>query len=1063
MATAADKCVPCHRSSPHAKPWWTPQLTEARCLLRQARATARDTMLVLGHPDEEATQYVKHCANSADRLYKKTKQHFYEEVVKNATATTFWDMRKWTTGSRQYPSPPLSRGAGAEPALSHSDKCKLLRATLLPPPPTLANPPVYNLNPSAEDSEWVPVTQEEVRTAIFRAKTHNAPGISGMTGGAYQQAWKVASKEIFLILSVAARAGYHPKLFRQSICVVLRKPKKPDYSLPNAYRPIQLLEVLGKALERIQAERLAYWSVKLNVIPALHFGGVKGKSAEDAILVAVHDIQAARNHGLISSSLTFDISGFFNNVSHPVLLADLRALHFPLPTVQWVASFLKDRQTAMCLDGTRDTLLPTETGTPQGSGVSCVVTAILTASLTAALNQGLAPGNLGEDLAEDAKQHQARRTTLIIYVDDGKITIASSNINTNVRFLSRAYQIVEKWMSERGMKIDPDKRELIHHSWRKKDRILAPVTTGPRPFPPPRTPMETPVDIPGTDTTLRTLIMPSPTIKWLGVTFDSKLTFHKHIAAASVRATKAINSLHMLGNSIRGLPQIYRRYIVQGAILPMLLYASPAWYNGTKVQSNPIQKIQNRAMHFILGSFRTTPIHAMQVEASMPPVRLLLDYIKDRKATAFNHLHPRHPVAQRLPFPHRSLQTLANDGVPFQEPCKPIGPRVSRTNHTRLENKNAQCTHLLKIGQRILINSEKIDKVTEPPWHRVDKRVVITVPRTDAGESLRGSWTRLHKKLLRRITTDEREVQVYSDGSLQFARGIRRTGCGGVAYHKGVARFQHKSSLGPGIEIYDAEMEGMARGAENLVAWLNSLEPGHNIQHIRFFTDNTGVLQRIYKGTPGLDQARSSRFRTAIHEILDNNPLITVTLTWVPGHSNILGNEVSDKLAKCGASDPPESPGFISAAFASNTCKRRLRETWQREWRDRPTSNSITDFSIANSTPPTLGPTKHFRKLDRKTFSRVLQCRTGHAHLGSYYRHMGISEPSYCPCGARTQSWSHVLLDCERHTTHRHLLADWNNITSLNSILGSEKGIRRLAAFITASNAFEKPPTPPQP
>jgi hypothetical protein len=267
--------------------------------------------------------------------------------------------------------------------------------------------------------------------------------------------------------------------------------------------------------------------------------------------------------------------------------------------------------------------------------------------------------------------------------------------------------------------------------------------------------METPVDIPGTDTTPWTVIAPSPTIKWLGVTFDSKLTFHKHITGAAVRATKAIDSLHMLGNSIRGLPQIYRRYIVQGAILPMLLYASPAWYNGSKTQSNPMQKVQNRAMHFILGSFRTTPIHAMEVEASMPPIRLLIDYINDRKAIAANHLHPCHPVAQRLPSPHHSLQTLANDGLPFQEPHKPIGAWVSRTNHIRLESKNTQCTHLLKIGQRILTNWEKIDKFAEPPWHRVDECVVITVPRMDAGESQKGSWTRQHKKLLRRITTDE--------------------------------------------------------------------------------------------------------------------------------------------------------------------------------------------------------------------------------------------------------------------------------------------------------------------
>ena len=61
---------------------------------------------------------------------------------------------------------------------------------------------------------------------------------------------------------------------------------------------------------------------------------------------------------------------------------------------------------------------------------------------------------------------------------------------------------------------------------------------------------------------------------------------------------------------------------------------------------DPMQKVQNRAMHFILGSFRTTPIHAMEVEASMPPICLLIDYINNQKAIAANHLHPCHPVAQ---------------------------------------------------------------------------------------------------------------------------------------------------------------------------------------------------------------------------------------------------------------------------------------------------------------------------------------------------------------------------------------------------------------------------------
>jgi hypothetical protein len=48
-------------------------------------------------------------------------------------------------------------------------------------------------------------------------------------------------------------------------------------------------------IERIQAERLSYYAVKHNLIPPTHFGGVKGKSTEDALLASMHDIEAALN------------------------------------------------------------------------------------------------------------------------------------------------------------------------------------------------------------------------------------------------------------------------------------------------------------------------------------------------------------------------------------------------------------------------------------------------------------------------------------------------------------------------------------------------------------------------------------------------------------------------------------------------------------------------------------------------------------------------------------------------------------------------------------------------
>ena len=283
MTKAAEAAVPRRRPSPRAKAWWTPKLSQARANLNDARADASAKCKALGHPDPEAIQRVKHFAAVADRLYKKTKQEFYAEVIRATGPQNFWDLKKWTQGSRQYPSPPIDRGEGLEPALSHTEKCDTLREKLLPAPLPLPNPPAIDLQHHPEDIEWKSVTRNEVRTAILGAKAHNAPGISGMTGAAYHHAWKVASEEIVLILRMAAEIGYHPMMFRHSVCVVLRKPKKPDYTLPKAYRPIQLLEVLGKALERIQGERLSYLAIKYDMIPPLHFGGIKGKSAEDPL------------------------------------------------------------------------------------------------------------------------------------------------------------------------------------------------------------------------------------------------------------------------------------------------------------------------------------------------------------------------------------------------------------------------------------------------------------------------------------------------------------------------------------------------------------------------------------------------------------------------------------------------------------------------------------------------------------------------------------------------------------------------------------------------------------
>ena len=254
--------------------------------------------------------------------------------------------------------------------------------------------------------------------------------------------------------------------------------------------------------------------------------------------------------------------------------------------------------------------------------------------------------------------------------------------------------------------------------------------------------------------------------------------------------------------------------------------------------------------------------------------------------------------------------------------------------------------------------------------------------------------------LICKIETKPEELIVYTDSSLRHEHGTRLTGAGIVAYRLGEAIFQEQMALGECTEVYDAKMEGLARGVEVTREWMNRMGINNRVWCIRFFADNTGAIHRIYKGTPGLDQACSTCFRNAAHHILDTRPDLKIIISWVPGRHNITGNDTADELAKKGSSDALICPGYVTAAYAGNICRRALRERWQHEWRQDTSHQRHSDFRIANKLAPTINPPKRFKEPDQKSFSRVIQCRTGHAHIGSYYDYFEIIEPKSCICGA---------------------------------------------------------------
>jgi hypothetical protein len=195
--------------------------------------------------------------NKLRRTIQKAKRDWAYEFTSNIDPADIWKLNSWYRGNRRYTMPTLKDPKG-KTAISTTEKTNLFMESFFPPPPIL-NKPLANFeeyNPNARQLD--DVTEEEVERHLKKTSDKSSPEILGISYRALKWAWEVASELITYILDWSLKLGIHHDSWKTAITVVIPKPNKKDYMNPRSYRPIQLLECLGKLLEKIVAKRLSF-------------------------------------------------------------------------------------------------------------------------------------------------------------------------------------------------------------------------------------------------------------------------------------------------------------------------------------------------------------------------------------------------------------------------------------------------------------------------------------------------------------------------------------------------------------------------------------------------------------------------------------------------------------------------------------------------------------------------------------------------------------------------------------------------------------------------------------
>ena len=171
-------------------------------------------------------------------------------------------------------------------------------------------------------------------------------------------AWK---NRLFKLLQSCVKLGCYPKISKEAIIMVIPKPNKPDYTKPRAYRPISLLKVTSKVLEKIVQIRMT--ALTNNLLPPEQFGGRQGYSATDAVLDIVQRIETTKD---TTSAILIDIQGAFDNVNSNILTDTMEQMNLPKSMISWTYEFIRGRKASMLMDQRKGQDCDISTGIPQG-------------------------------------------------------------------------------------------------------------------------------------------------------------------------------------------------------------------------------------------------------------------------------------------------------------------------------------------------------------------------------------------------------------------------------------------------------------------------------------------------------------------------------------------------------------------------------------------------------------------------------------------------------------------------------------------------------------------------